>query len=56
MERYRDQLEGYARLFVNEDMPIHLGLYFPMTTGWIEWEFERQRSVRPRFSERGLET
>ncbi len=38
-ERYREQLEGYARLFANEGLPIRLGLYFPMTSEWIDWKF-----------------
>ncbi|MCH8074740.1 MAG: UvrD-helicase domain-containing protein [SAR324 cluster bacterium] len=38
-ERYRDQLEGYARLMGNmdPDTPIRLGLYFPLLGGWREW-------------------
>ncbi|MDX1438802.1 MAG: 3'-5' exonuclease, partial [Rubricoccaceae bacterium] len=39
-DRYREQLEDYARLFTNEGLPIRLGLYFPMEAAWIEWEFE----------------
>ena len=39
-ERYRPQLEQYARLFaLREDRPIRLGLYFPFLRGWREWEF-----------------
>ncbi len=39
-ERYRPQLEQYARLFaLREDRPIRLGLYFPLLRGWREWEF-----------------
>ena len=38
-ERYRDQLEGYARLMasMDPDRPIRLGLYFPLLGGWREW-------------------
>ncbi len=37
-ERYREQLERYARLIVHrEDRPIRLGLYFPLLGEWREW-------------------
>lgn len=37
--RYRQQLEGYARLFATLDpRPIRLGLYFPLMNGWREWD------------------
>lgn len=37
-ERYREQLERYARLMAQfEDRPIRLGLYFPLLGEWIEW-------------------
>ncbi len=37
-ERYRDQLEGYARVVGDmEDRPIRLALYFPLLGGWREW-------------------
>jgi ATP-dependent exoDNAse (exonuclease V) beta subunit len=37
-ERYRSQLERYARLLTpSEKRPIRLGLYFPMLKGWREW-------------------
>jgi ATP-dependent helicase/nuclease subunit A len=37
-ERYRQQLERYARLMVQqEDRPIRLGLYFPLLGEWCEW-------------------
>ncbi|MCY3770983.1 MAG: UvrD-helicase domain-containing protein [Gemmatimonadetes bacterium] len=39
-ERYRTQLENYARLMRSRDSrPITLGLYFPLLQGWREWEF-----------------
>ncbi len=42
VERYRPQLEQYARLFTHlEDRPIRLGLYFPLLRGWREWGFDR---------------
>jgi len=38
VERYRPQLEGYARLIAAMDArPIHLGLYFPLLRGWRSW-------------------
>ncbi|MFO7717488.1 MAG: hypothetical protein R6Y91_02855, partial [Desulfohalobium sp.] len=37
-ERYRSQLEHYARLMALwEERPIRLGLYFPLIQGWREW-------------------
>jgi len=37
-ERYREQLERYARLIVRrDDRPIRLGLYFPLMGEWLEW-------------------
>ncbi len=37
-ERYRFQLERYARLMAQLDpRPIRLGLYFPLLGGWREW-------------------
>lgn len=37
-ERYREQLERYARLmFQADERPIRLGLYFPLLGGWREW-------------------
>ena len=37
-ERYREQLERYARLLVQrDDRPIRLGLYFPLLGEWREW-------------------
>jgi len=37
-ERYREQLERYARLTVQRDArPIRLGLYFPLLGEWREW-------------------
>jgi ATP-dependent exoDNAse (exonuclease V) beta subunit len=37
-ERYREQLERYARLMAQrEDRPIRLGLYFPLLGEWREW-------------------
>jgi ATP-dependent helicase/nuclease subunit A len=37
-ERYREQLEHYARLMVQrDDRPIRLGLYFPLLAEWREW-------------------
>jgi ATP-dependent exoDNAse (exonuclease V) beta subunit len=38
-ERYREQLERYARLMAGRDAgrPIRLGLYFPLLGEWLEW-------------------
>jgi ATP-dependent exoDNAse (exonuclease V) beta subunit len=37
-ERYRDQIERYARLVAALDArPIRLGLYHPLLRGWREW-------------------
>lgn len=37
-ERYREQLERYARLMIQRDQrPIRLGLYFPLLSEWMEW-------------------
>jgi len=37
-ERYREQLDRYARLMVQGDFrPIRLGLYFPLLSEWREW-------------------
>jgi len=37
-ERYRGQLERYARLLARLDpRPVRLGLYFPLLRGWREW-------------------
>ncbi len=39
--RYREQMEGYARVMRSLDSrPIRLGLYFPLVQGWREWAFE----------------
>jgi ATP-dependent helicase/nuclease subunit A len=35
-ERYRAQLEGYARL-LGDDRPVRVALYFPLLGGWREW-------------------
>jgi ATP-dependent exoDNAse (exonuclease V) beta subunit len=39
-QRYREQLELYARLLAQQDeRPTKLALYFPLVTpGWIEWD------------------
>jgi hypothetical protein len=40
VERYRDQLERYARFVSSLDRrPIMLGLYHPLLRGWREWAF-----------------
>jgi ATP-dependent exoDNAse (exonuclease V) beta subunit len=37
-ERYRPQLENYARLMkLMDSRPIRMGLYFPMLQSWREW-------------------
>jgi ATP-dependent exoDNAse (exonuclease V) beta subunit len=44
IERYRDQLERYARIVRGIDpRPIRVALYFPLVEdGWREWAFEDQ--------------
>jgi len=37
-ERYRAQLEAYARALASGK--AMLGLYFPLLSGWREWESE----------------
>jgi len=38
MNRYRGQLERYARFMIRLDQrPVRLGLYFPLLSGWREW-------------------
>ena len=38
-ERYREQLEAYARAFrAMEQGPIRVALYYPLMDGWREWE------------------
>jgi len=40
-QRYRDQLQRYARLMSALDpRPIRLGLYFPAMGAWREWPFQ----------------
>ena len=42
VERYRDQLDRYARLVAALDpRPVRLGLYHPLLRGWREWTFSR---------------
>jgi len=37
-ERYRPQLERYARIMAKRDpRPIRLGLYFPLLQAWRDW-------------------
>jgi ATP-dependent helicase/nuclease subunit A len=39
LDNHRAQLEKYATIFKKvENRPIKLGLYFPRTCDWIEWE------------------
>ena len=39
-ERYRGQLEGYAKLMhAHSAQRIRLGLYFPLLGGWREWDY-----------------
>jgi len=40
-ERYRDQLENYARIMrLLESNPIKLMLYFPLAKNWRTWEYQ----------------
>ncbi len=37
-ERYREQLERYARIMAGFDSrPVRLALYFPLLRAWREW-------------------
>jgi hypothetical protein len=46
IENYREQLEKYAQsLQLIDDRKICLGLYFPLTDAWHEWEFEASKSI-----------
>ncbi|MEO5379168.1 MAG: hypothetical protein H7832_15530 [Magnetococcus sp. DMHC-6] len=38
--RYQEQMARYGQLMQlwDPERPIHLGLYFPMFSGWREWE------------------
>ena len=41
-ERYRPQLDAYAEVVRGlGTQPIRLGLYFPLLSGWREWEGSR---------------
>lgn len=43
LQRYRPQLERYAQLLQPmESRPIRLGLYFPVLSKWLEWEFSQR--------------
>lgn len=43
IQRYRPQLERYAQLLQQmESRPIRLGLYFPVLSKWLEWEFSQR--------------
>lgn len=40
-QQYQKQLDNYAKLLqLQEQNPIHCGLYFPLTAAWTTWEFE----------------
>jgi len=43
MARYQDQLERYGRLFraIDPDERVKLGLYFPLLSGWREWDLPK---------------
>ena len=44
--RYQDRMEMYARLMQDIDArPIRLGLYFPLLSGWREWEYMKSGPV-----------
>lgn len=45
-ERYRAQLEGYARL-LGGGKPVKLALYFPLLNGWREWELQWEPQREP---------
>ena len=39
VERYREQLESYARIMtrIDSEHPVRIGLWFPMVRGWREY-------------------
>ncbi len=40
-QRYRQQLECYAHLMsLRENIPIRLGLYFPLMQAWRSWDYK----------------
>ena len=43
MARYQDQLERYGRLFraMDPNEGVKLGLYFPLLSGWREWDLPK---------------
>jgi hypothetical protein len=46
VERYRPQLERYARLMRrHDDRAIRLGLYFPLLDDWAEWAFDERGTI-----------
>lgn len=47
-ERYRKQLQDYARLFARLDArPIRLGLYFPLLRAWRAWDYRPSAEAAP---------
>jgi ATP-dependent helicase/nuclease subunit A len=39
--KYEQQLHSYGQVFhVLENRPIRLGIYFPLFSGWSEWDFK----------------
>ncbi len=45
-EQHAEQLERYAAILAQqEERPIKLGLYFPLFSGWYEWEFCERNAV-----------
>jgi hypothetical protein len=49
--RYREQLNGYARLLgQREDRPVRLGLYFPLLGGWRQWDAPELQRRQARFA------
>ncbi len=51
VDRYREQLERYARLLrQREDRPVKLGLYFPLLGGWRAWDAQETKQRQARFA------
>jgi len=49
--RYREQLERYARLLrQQEELPVKLGLYFPLLGGWRAWDAPELKRRQARFA------
>lgn len=39
---HRQQVNNYARLFVNDEKTIHCGLYYLASNRWLAWEYKHE--------------